>query len=773
MSLQSHTHFSRVLRNSFLSILVASSLAVLAYSLYSSSREQKDITANLEILSGFLAYASQSFFDDVGNGLEPLSQLIEQSLEVGNSESARPHMMKFQILHPEIAAMALFAPSGEMLLNTAVAPGGILPDFRKDPSYINQLLKDMKNKERYTLGRPEFGKAIGKWRFAFRYTTRDRAGNVKFLIQAAIPLDRESTFLHKLPIPPESFMGLLRLDGYQQARWPIRPGTTIYGKLSKGPVAQIVEVKPDIRSGVFGGVSPWSAKDGKRIGAFTRLEHADMYAYISVPESFIMQQWWRHNWLIIICLVIGVMVFAIGARRVALREQLHSKKLLDLAKQDVLTGLPNRAAIDELVQDAISIGEAIKHPFGILFVDLDRFKNVNDVYGHDVGDQLIISAAKIIQKSLRNDNVLGRFGGDEYMILLNNCNIEACCKITERILAAFQLPLLAGVRKLQITPSIGVAVYPEHGLNFETLTKHADTAMYEAKRRGGSAYAVYTEEQSEKVRMDLDIEHQLRYAIAHEEFKLVYQPIVDLTNGRMVGLEALLRWQSSDGQFHSPLEFIGIAEESGLIIPIGDWVLREACGQLKKWNNAGYDFWIAVNLSVRQFRDTMLVDKVSKTIKDSGIKASSLELEITESAAMLDPEMTVNTLGRLKEMGLRFAIDDFGTGYSSLSYLKRIPADKIKIDKSFVDGINAEAEDTAIVTTILALVNALEKTSLAEGIETEEQFHTLRNIGCQYGQGYWMSRPVDAEAINNLLHKTKLQLVSQDQYFCELKYKEA
>ena len=354
---------------------------------------------------------------------------------------------------------------------------------------------------------------------------------------------------------------------------------------------------------------------------------------------------------------------------------------------------------------------------------------------------------------------LGRFGGDEFTILLRDINVERASVITERLLQAFTTPLAVGARQLQISPSVGIAIYPTHGTDIDTLIKHADTAMYEAKRRGGAAYSIYAEEQGTLVHQRLQIEHQLRDALKRDEFRLVYQPIVNMQNGRMVGVEALLRWQTPDGQLRFPDEFIGIAEASGLIISIGEWVLGTACTQTQIWNKAGWDLWVAVNLSTHQFQDPSLSAKVTAVLRQTGLEASRLELEITESAAMRDPEISIRILGNMKSKGVHIAIDDFGTGYSSLSYLKRIPADKIKIDKSFVDGIGIDLDDTAIVRTILTLANSLEKTTLAEGIETESQFLALREMGCQDAQGYWISRPVDAESITAQLNTRGVMLV--------------
>ena len=432
---------------------------------------------------------------------------------------------------------------------------------------------------------------------------------------------------------------------------------------------------------------------------------------------------------------------------------------MNQARRDALTGLPNRAAIDEILRDAIRVSHDHVREFAVLFVDLDRFKDINDAYGHMVGDQLIIVAANTIQSTLRDVDVLGRFGGDEFTILLRDSNTDRASAITERVLNAFQAPMVVGARQLQISPSIGIAVYPAHGTDIETLIKHADTAMYEAKRKGGGAYSVYAEEQGVRVHQRLQIEHELRDALRYDELRLVYQPIVNMHNGRVVGAEALLRWQPRVGDLRLPDEFISIAEASGLIIPIGEWVLHTACAQAKSWNKAGRDLWIAINLSPHQFQDPHLVSKVAVVLRDTGLEASRLELEITESAAMRDPEMSIRILGSLKAKGVHIAIDDFGTGYSSLSYLKRIPADKIKIDKSFVDGINIDVDDTAIVRTILALVNSMEKISLAEGIETEAQFRALREMGCHHAQGYWISPPIDAESFSLLLDTRGMKIV--------------
>jgi EAL domain-containing protein (putative c-di-GMP-specific phosphodiesterase class I) len=323
----------------------------------------------------------------------------------------------------------------------------------------------------------------------------------------------------------------------------------------------------------------------------------------------------------------------------------------------------------------------------------------------------------------------------------------------ERLINLFAIPFQVDEHVLPVTASIGIALYPSHGADIVALTKHADTAMYEAKRQGRNAYVVYQQDIGDKIRQRISLEHRLRESLLKEEFRLVYQPIMDVTSGRLIGIEALLRWVDSEGRLRFPAEFIQVAEESGLILPLGEWVLQTACIQTKIWNDAGHDLWVAVNLSTRQFQDPNLVSKVIEVLRDTGLEPTRLELEITESAAMLNPQASIEILGRLKAMGVHIAIDDFGTGYSSLSYLKRIPADKIKIDKSFVDGVTNDPDDIAIVRTIIALANSLEMHTVAEGIETAEQLRAIEKYGCKQAQGYWISHPLPPETLEGLFDR--------------------
>ena len=739
------TAFPKILRNAVLSFMLLASLALGAYSLYSWQREEQETRDNLNTLSIFLATISQSFFDSLGNGLVSLGHSLEKSNVLGNPETARDELLLFQGRYPEVKSLVIFAPDGRMLLNTAVEPGKRLPDFRTDPPYIKQLLADFAQTERYTIGAPEFGKALKRWRFALRHVVRGTDGRPRFLLQAAVPLEQEGSFLQQLPLPISSVIGLVRVDGYEQARWPIKDANKIYGQPSKGPALRMIRLHPELKTGYFSGMSNWQEHSGERIGVFTALSKAKMYAYVSVPADYVWRLWWRHNQPVIIVSLLFLGLFGFMAYRITLREQSHRGELIDQSRRDALTGLPNRSAVEDAIQKCIVLSQGTPNQFTVLFLDIDRFKDVNDSFGHTVGDHLLIEITKLIQGVLRGDDMLARLGGDEFLIVMPTSGSELTLQITQRLMQAFQTSIAVGEYNLRVTPSIGIALYPEHGEDVGTLLQHADTAMYEAKRDGRNAFIFYAEQMGERVRQRVQLEHALREAIRLGAFHMLYQPVVELRTGRVVGAEALVRWTQPNGEVVLPADFIGVAEDSGLILQIGEWVLNHVCSQVKNWRADGFDLWVAMNISPRQFQDPALVTKIETALRKFELPPAVLELEITETAAMLDPEASMRIMGKLKALGMHISIDDFGTGYSSLAYLKRIPADKIKIDKSFVDGINIDADDNAIVHTILALARELEKVAVAEGVETQAQYDALRKLECEFAQGYWISYPLPPE----------------------------
>ena len=423
------------------------------------------------------------------------------------------------------------------------------------------------------------------------------------------------------------------------------------------------------------------------------------------------------------------------------------------ARHDILTGLANRALLRERLEQAMAVTRRSGLPLWVVFIDLDRFKFVNDTLGHDAGDLVLKSVAERLCGATREVDTVARLGGDEFVLLLpQHGNGEPGAAILQRIQDAVAQPLQLGEYEFFLSCCMGVAVYPDDGGDADTLIKHADIAMYRAKEQGRGHWQFYASSMNAGTLERLELESELRHALERGQFHLEYQPQLDLASGAVVGMEALLRWQHPQLGRVPPASFIGLAEEMGLITPIGDWVLRTACAQAHAWQLAGHGpLRLAVNLSARQFKQKNLLHAVAQALADTGLDAAHLELELTESMVMHDVEQATAIMAKLKALGVQLSIDDFGTGYSSLAYLRHFPIDVLKIDKTFVSDITHSMDDAAIVRAIISLAHSLRLKVIAEGVETEQQLAFLRRHGCDQMQGYLFSRPLAAAAFETLL----------------------
>ncbi len=451
-------------------------------------------------------------------------------------------------------------------------------------------------------------------------------------------------------------------------------------------------------------------------------------------------------------LTLGETRLFIGVLRDITERRAQEERLRYLATRDHLTGLPNRALFQDRLEDAIAAADDKGHHVAILFLDLDHFKNINDTLGHPMGDRVLQAVGQRLEASVRSGDTVAHLSGDEFTVILNGVSgPEEASAIADKLLDRLAQPFEIEGREIYTSGSIGIVMYPQNSEDIANLLKHVDTAVNYAKKQGRNNFQFYTEKLSDDMVRRLQVENGLRRALERQELEVHYQAKVDLANEEIVGCEALLRWKSAELGFVSPVEFIPVAEETGLIVPIGEWVLRQSLRQLDLWMQAGLPpIRVGVNLSARQFREPQLAARIMAALDEAGVGAELLELELTESMLVENADEVTQALWALKGLGITLSIDDFGTGYSSLSYLKRFPIDELKIDRSFVKDIPHSADDMSITKAIISMARSLEMKLVAEGIETPEQASFLRDNGCHTGQGYLFAKPLPADGFLKL-----------------------
>ncbi len=488
----------------------------------------------------------------------------------------------------------------------------------------------------------------------------------------------------------------------------------------------------------------------------TAQHNKQVYLWRAVAGSLIM---------ILIIAVMWRMSHQLSLSRLrAVEEQVaHAGRVEYLAFHDGLTALPNRSLFSKLLGHSINYAQRYNRKLAMLFFDLDHFKNVNDTLGHEAGDQLLQEVATRVKACLRDNDTVARMGGDEFVVLLPELEEEKyILTVAQKILTAIASPFFLQGQEFHVTASIGISIYPQDGLDEQTLQRNADLAMYQVKEEGRNNFQFYSEKLNAESLERLTLESGLRHALEHNEFQLDYQAKQNIANGQITGMEALLRWQHPDLGVVAPMKFIPVAEETGLIIPIGKWVLKSACQQNVAWQNQGLPHLsIAVNLSERQFFDEHLLTDLKAILADTGMDARLLELEVTENLLMRDVEKTLQVLIKLKDMGIRVAIDNFGIGYSSLSMLTKFPLDTIKIDRSFIRNITGISKENDLTNAVIAMGKMLSLNVVAQGVETKEQAEYLHQNGCNEFQGFYLNKPVPADQISELL-RTQSNITKAD-----------
>ena len=434
------------------------------------------------------------------------------------------------------------------------------------------------------------------------------------------------------------------------------------------------------------------------------------------------------------------------------------EKIIYQATHDALTGLPNRQLFNDRLKKSLAHARRYQQKLAVMFLDLDNFKNINDSLGHQIGDLFLKEVAKRLKNSCRDSDTVARQGGDEFTLILPDIKKgdHNAVKMAQRIFTAFAAPIVLKGDELFARASIGITLYPNDGDDCATLLKNADMAMYKAKKKGKNTYTLFEQNINDAVVRRIELESGLRKALEGGEFRIHYQPKVEIRTGFISGAEALVRWQRAGGELIPPNEFISLAEDIGVIYPLGEWVLQTACRQTKAWHEAGFNFLtIAVNLSAKQYQDENLIRLVQEILLETDLAPEFLNLEVTENIVMRDVEAAISIMQQLSKMGIRISIDDFGTGYSSLNYLKKFPLDVLKIDRSFVQDIPDDADDVAIAKAILSLGQSLKLKVVAEGVETNEQLKFMQAHGCDEIQGYLFSKPLPTRKFTSLLKQNR------------------
>jgi len=558
-------------------------------------------------------------------------------------------------------------------------------------------------------------------------------------------------------------IGTIRdISALKKAEKRLHLSAKVFDNSGEGIMITDADVKIIAVNRAFTGMTGYSEAEllGKNPRIFASGRHdrdfyRDMWAAINTTGHWQGEIWDRHkSWRIYPkWMTINAVRDASGelTNYIAISTDITERKEAEkhihlLAYYDVLTGLPNRTLLHDRLEQVLAAAHRDKHKFALMFLDLDRFKYVNDSMGHATGDALLQTVAQRLQECVREGDTVSRIGGDEFIVLLRETDVEGAAHVAQNILNSLAIPCDIGKTQISTNASIGISIYPDHAGDVDTLIKNADMAMYSAKEEGRNNFQLYAPEMNLRATRVFSMEKDLRLALERNEFLLHYQPQVDLRSGRICGAEALLRWRHPENGYISPAEFIPVAEETGQIIPIGEWVLHTACAQLATWRQQGIPvFPVAVNLSIRQLRQPNLAQLVATALKDMRLHPSDLELELTEGIMMGDTQAAMTFLTQMHELGVRLSIDDFGTGFSSLNYLKKMPLDRLKIDRSFVRDIETDESDAAIVRSIISLGHRLKLRVIAEGVETLEQLDFLRVRGCDEIQGYYFSRPLPAD----------------------------
>ncbi|MCP5407308.1 MAG: EAL domain-containing protein [Chromatiaceae bacterium] len=716
------------------------------------------------LLIGYAAYAANDWLEvrsQVESDLNHINRLIGQTIEstiqhhetvlkilgqrfldidaASYPERGRSLIEELIRVNPAMAGFGLAQPDGQLLIVSGVPEGKPLPNLLFQHESASTFLKAF-DTDRLVVGRTYFMQLLKKWLIPIRIGVRDERGKVKLVMAAGLSINASDALWNAIKLPEGMRVTVLRHDGFVQLSLPILEEENSFNYNDPVPDHWVSALHKPLQRDPF-------YPESLAVSGYLR--EGSMRTFVSFPIRSLWELFSGQMIMPTLLFSAAFLLTWILFHNVSRNQRRHEKRLYNQAHFDTLTGLPNRFLalnhLEQLLKEAWQQDSKV----AVLFLDLDDFKKINDSLGHEVGDQLLIEAAQRLRDSVRSDDTVARLGGDEFVVMLSGIKSAADAQsVAEKLIDQFQNPYQWGHRELVLTLSIGIAIYPDDGDCQAELMRNADSAMYYSKRQGRNVFHFFTNAMNENATRRLLLEEQLRSALERDELSLYYQPLIDVSSGCMAGVEALLRWNNPVLGAVSPNEFIPIAEQSGLIVPIGRHVIMQALKSIARWRNSyGWSLKISVNLSPRQFRDPTLLPYIQQTLVQTGVDSDCLELEITEGVLISSHANIDQMLNALNEMGVSIAMDDFGTGYSSLSYLRRYPFDTLKIDRSFVSDITTDPQDRELVNAVIAMAHSLGLTVVAEGVESEAELNYLNSRGCDLAQGYLFSRPLSASEL--------------------------
>jgi len=749
--------FSHVIESRFLfpAIAVVVLAAIWVTTLNLIEIEQTTAEETAAVSSHELA---QTYETQVVRSLREIDQtlkIVKSAYEVLGVKNVLPMLKAQDLLPPSLVFVVSIADSkGDVVASTGSSVSANIAG--------RNFFQSQRQTDAISVGHSQLDPETGEWSLMFSRRLNTADGKFSGIVMLSVDAAYFVSSYEVAQLGEHGMLGIIGNDGIFLVR---RSGKTVTANDRSHYTLPVMHAADEVKSETTLQTNAW---DGVR--RFTSA--IQLYGFplavvvgLSADEQFAQTQRNKQVYLwraavaslvmILIIAVIGRMShqLALSRRRATEEHIAHTARVEYIAYHDSLTTLPNRSLFSKLLDHSINQAHRYKRQLAVLFLDLDHFKNINDTLGHEAGDQLLQEVAARLKTCLRDSDIVARLGGDEFVVMLPELDVEKyTATVARKILAAVARPFVLTGQEYRVTASIGISTYPQDGLDEQTLTKNADAAMYKAKEEGKNNFQFYSEKLNASSLERLNLESDLRHALERNQFQLYYQAKRDIRSGLITGMEALLRWQHPDLGMVAPMRFIPLAEDTGLILPIGNWVLRTACMQNVAWQNLGLaPLNMGVNLTARQFFDENLLANLTKVLADTGMDAHLLELEISEGLLMRDVEKTIRVFRGIKDIGVRIAIDDFGIGYSSLASLKQFPLDTIKIDHSFIRDVTSVAEDKALTEAIIAMGRMLSMTIVAQGVETKEQADFLRQNGCDEFQGFYLNKPMPADQIAELL----------------------